>query len=461
MDTFILFIPALIVYCVILALFLMQSKPKMGIWFGLAWPAAAIKDERLTKLQAEYRKRYAIYAIAAFATMLPLLWLGSSFSLALIYFFLWIACVISTSTAPFKQIHHKATKLKRDNGWFVGGRKLVQIETEIERYARMRPLSPYWFVIPAMMCLPLIVLSIQNDSPLLRMTGVASLVMTGVTLLISLTFTHGKQRAYSRNAAPNLAIHHAARRYWSLFWLGLAVFEVINAYVAYQVLFQGTSVSPGLWMGGIVMVSLVPLLGIYFVNSRIKDLEYLYADTDGVSYYADQDIYWRHGLTYYNPQNKSVIVPKRVGIGTTVNLATTGGKLIQYGSVLLAAIILIPIMVMTIRADSTPPQLRIEDNGTVAIDDSSYPFSFQLADIEELTLEDFVPSGFRANGMATSSYARGNFKLAELGAAKLYVFKRKPPFIHIKLKDRYIVYNDEEAERTKELFRELRAKMGD
>lgn len=459
MDTLIMLIPAIIVCAAVLALYWSQSKPKKGLLFGVTLPEDALGDARLAELQKEYRKSYIRFAFAACIALVPLVALSDYFSLAFIYFFIWLGAVLASSTVPFKHIHHKATVLKRDNGWFTGETQQVSIEKEIEHMTRLKPWSPYWFIVPALMCVPLIIISLQNGDPLLRMTGAAALLMTGVTLLISTIFTHGKPRAYSRNPVPNTAIQHAARRYWSMFWLTFAIFEVMNATIAYNVLSEGTMIGLGLWLGGIAMVSLVPLFGIFYVHNLIKDLEYRYGSTDGKSFEADADLYWRHGLHYYNPNDSSVWVLKRIG-GMTFNLATRAGKMFHYAIFAVIAVIIIPLMVIIVRADSVPPKMLIDDAGGVKIESSEYPYQFELTDIQELALVDSLPTGFRTNGMATSTYARGNFTLADQGKAKLYVFKKAPPFIMIKLDELYIVYNVEDPAQTRELYEELVRRSG-
>jgi hypothetical protein len=44
-----------------------------------------------------------------------------------------------------------------------------------------------------------------------------------------------------------------------------------------------------------------------------------------------------------------------------------------------------------------------------------YSFDFDLADIEELTLVDNIPTGMKTKGEATDKYSRGHFRLKELG----------------------------------------------
>ncbi|WP_342439494.1 DUF5808 domain-containing protein [Paenibacillus sp. FSL L8-0436] len=38
-----------------------------------------------------------------------------------------------------------------------------------------------------------------------------------------------------------------------------------------------------------------------------------------------------NGTTYNNPNDRSIMVPKRIGIGTTINIGTKTGKYIYYG----------------------------------------------------------------------------------------------------------------------------------
>ncbi|MDQ6419998.1 DUF5808 domain-containing protein [Paenibacillus sp. LHD-117] len=457
MEKYILLAPVLIVLATVVAIYFGHARPKGGLLFGVTLPDEALKDDKVLSLQKEYRKSYTLFALFAAAAALPILWFGDTFSLGFIYVFLWLAGVMYTSTVPFKRIHYKAAKLKRDNDWFAAGaKKNVRIDVDIALMRGKQPLSPYWFIVPALMSAPLIVISLRDGVGVLRLSGFASLVMTAVMFLLYLAFSRGKMRAHSRNAVPNAALNQAANRLWSMLWLSLAVFEAANAFVAYNVLSKGNSGDPGLWFGGIFMVSLVPLIGIFVVHQHIKELEYRYGDTDGSSYPADADANWRHGLSYYNPKDPAVFVPKRVGIGSTLNMATRTGKAVYYGALAAVAAIVIPIAILIVRADTSPPQLVIGEGETIIIEDAMYPLEFALDEVLELTLEDEMPSGFRQNGIATSEYARGDFKLTELGEAKLYVFKKNAPYILIKLQDRYVVYNERDAAATEALYSELR-----
>lgn len=114
---------------------------------------------------------------------------------------------------------------------------------------------------------------------------------------------------------------------------------------------------------------------------------------------------------------------------------------------------------MLIRSELTAPSLTISSDAQVMIDYPMYSFSFAIEEIEEAELVDSVPSGVKTNGEAVSSYARGHFRLKDIGKARLYVFKNNPPYIRLKLADQVVYYNDADPEATKALFEQLQNAM--
>src|SRR5690606_22936453 len=104
---------------------------------------------------------------------------------------------------------------------------------------------------------------------------------------------------------------------------------------------------------------------------------------------------------------------------------------------LLVAVI-VGVSFLAIRSELNSPTLTINEQSEINIHYPMYSYSFSAQDIQELTLVDSIPSGMKSNGEATSKYARGHFKLKELGKSRLYVYKNNPPYISIKLEDQYI-----------------------
>ncbi|WP_138755682.1 DUF5808 domain-containing protein [Paenibacillus sinopodophylli] len=459
MSNLYLIITVFIVYITIIVMYVKQAVPSNQILFGVTFPKQGLKDPRIKQLQTDYKKNYTVYAVITLITLAPFFVLDRYFSLSLIYLFVWIAAFLYTSKLPFNRIHHKAARMKRENAWFVGETRTIRIDAKITQLKKSRLVSPYWFIIPALLSITPIFISLSNHDILLRMSGVASLAMSVILYVIFAAFGHMKTKIYSENHDINAAINRAARRYWSILWPAMAVFESINALVAYLILSNGSTLTFTQWMIGIIMVSLIPLGSIFFVHNKVRELEEHLADTNGEAILTDDDGYWINGSTYYNPEDPSVMVPKRIGMGSTVNMAARGGKWLQYGSIALALLIILPLAAFAVQSDQTVPTITISDSGVVAIDYPLYDYSFNLSDVQSITLEKELPSGFRTNGTATAEYARGNFSLEKVGTTKLYVFKNKPPYIVIQLDGLAVIFNDKEAAKTEALFNELKGKL--
>lgn len=174
---------------------------------------------------------------------------------------------------------------------------------------------------------------------------------------------------------------------------------------------------------------------------------------------ANDDEAWANGFTYHNPRNPKILIPKRIGAGLTVNTGTRAGKMIVGSTVATTAAILLGVCYLIIRAELTSPALTLTPEQRVEIDYPMYAYNFDIGDILEISLIDQVPSGSKTKGEATGKYARGHFRLKGLGKTRLYIFKHNPPYIRFKLENAYIIYNDEDPARTKQLFDSLQREV--
>lgn len=57
--------------------------------------------------------------------------------------------------------------------------------------------------------------------------------------------------------------------------------------------------------------------------------------------FRDDEQYWRGGTFYNNPDDPAVFVPRRFGLGWTVNFGNRRGRLFLFGMLLLPLVILI------------------------------------------------------------------------------------------------------------------------
>lgn len=182
-------------------------------------------------------------------------------------------------------------------------------------------------------------------------------------------------------------------------------------------------------------------------------IDRLLAETDE-PIYVDEDEHWINGY-YFHPGNRRTTVEKRMGAGTTANLATRSGLLSIYGAFVLMTIVFGWIIILFISMDFSNFKMKIGDR-KVEIDAPMYDYDFMLSDIMEIRLTDTLPEhGARTNGAATSTYYLGNFRFTSYGSSKMYVYKEYPPYIVIKLTDKTVFFNSKSAKETQEYYKKL------
>lgn len=180
---------------------------------------------------------------------------------------------------------------------------------------------------------------------------------------------------------------------------------------------------------------------------------------------ADDDDYWKEswfaGLAYCNPNDSSVLVEKRFGSGMTMNVATKKGKAFCYGGMAFAVVLIAVLSVFLLVSDFSATGLRVDPaSHTVSIDAAFYGTKFSAASIQSVAIVDSIPKTFRTNGSDDGYTATGHFTVDGYGPSLLYVHENRPPYLVIRLPDKYVFYNEATKERTEAVYRELKAASG-
>ena len=85
-----------------------------------------------------------------------------------------------------------------------------------------------------------------------------------------------------------------------------------------------------------------------------------------------------------------------------------------------------------------------------------YGSFYTWSSIEELTLmEDLPEITIRTNGSAIGSKLRGNFRMEELGAVKLFMDADVPPYIYFEHEGRIVIFNLGEEQKTEEFYEKM------
>lgn len=159
-------------------------------------------------------------------------------------------------------------------------------------------------------------------------------------LLLLFTFIDGIIRFAARSGswvAPGTSEAAAARLNRSAILMMMAISLPIVALIGYL---QATSLFGGS-LGAAKWVAF--LLPVIIIAGVIGLLVYL-ARGKGTAGAEGEDRYWRGDVFYYNRDNPALLVPKRIGIGMTFNMAR------PLSWVILGAIVLLPLALIAFAA---------------------------------------------------------------------------------------------------------------
>ncbi|WP_353049549.1 DUF5808 domain-containing protein [Paenibacillus sp. ISL-20] len=458
--TVILSITVIICYVALFATYKPQAKYKNGMLFAVTLPPHAMEHDGIRAIQARFNRRMNLTSVWMLAAYIPFVILRPWFAYQMIYFFVWLMVFMVFMVLPFRTAFRETLGLKREEEWFVGTKRLILGDLRVTQWKNQRSASPWLFLIPGAMSIGLMLWAVSKDPQLWGVT-VGGLVLTVILFLKSLLMRRTKAKVYSLNSEVNLVLNQARRRAVSYLWLLVAILENIFFLILFLLVMNENAAMNGVWVTMMLLFTAIPVGLAIYVYRRIHTQEQEILASDGKTIYTDDDEYWANGFTYHNPNDKSIFVTKRVGVGETVNTATPIGKMIVWGTGALLAAVIFGTSFMLIRSEMTSPELTVTSDQRIEISYPMYSYDFPISDIQQLTLVESVPSGSKTNGESTDKYARGHFRLKDIGKTRLYIYKNDPPYIQFKLDELYIFYNEEDPVKTRELFEELREMVGE
>lgn len=445
---------AILICIVLLATYKPQAKYNKGMLFAVTLPAHAVDHPDIGLIQRKFNERLLRVSLLMIVLFVPCVLLYKAAAYQTIYFLVWLAAFIYTTITPFRKAFRDTLALKRQQMWFVGEKRVVRTDLRVARLKNERAASPWLFLIPFAFGGGLLLWAAQEDAQLVY-TAAGAPVLTVLFWLISLFARKMKAKVYSGNSEVNVSLNQANRRIFSLLWLNVAIVENVHFLLVCLWLRNGNEQMNGIWLSLTLVFAIIPVCMVVYAYRKFAQLEQEVLALDDKIVYTDDDEYWANGFTYHNPNDASVFVTKRIGIGETINTATLAGKLIMWGGGVLMAGVILGVSFMLVRSELISPSLTLTSGQRVEIDYPMYSFDFSISDIEELALVNAIPSGTRVNGEATGQNMRGHFRLKELGKSRLYVVRNNPPYIRIKLPDVYVFYNDEDPELTRQIFDQI------
>ncbi len=327
--------------------------------FGISVSEEAFRSEPLRRM----RKTYALTSLGIY-TVLFILCIYSAFrsegdieqngALGI-----YVSMMVVVSIALNLIFYFRMKKMRPSLLSAPATKSVIAIDTGFRRNSLI--LSNYWFLLHAVVIVVSLILVLVNydkipDSIAMKFDfqgeivssadksyrtvlfpNVMQVIMTLLFLFINWSILRSKQQTYAGDPERSIRQNTLFRRRWSMFTMvsGLALVLMFS-------FIQLNMLNP-LDTDVILLVSLlipvfIVLLAVILSFNTGQGGSRIGRPTAGSKVQpVDDDRYWKLGSIYFNPQDPSIFVEKRFGIGWTMNFAHPVGWIVLGGIVIAVA----------------------------------------------------------------------------------------------------------------------------
>jgi len=332
--------------------------------FGVSVPEGVYDDPRVARIRKAYIMGVCIAGLL-FATGVVLLWYltGADAAAQGIWLSVLVFVNLFVNGAVYLRAYRGMKRLKAEEDWNKDAPQLVTIDTGFRKKKTM--ISPLYFIAYLVViaataavsflrydALPsMIPVTFDNAGNavgfmeksyrlLLNMPGV-QLIITMIMLFVYYSISKSRQQVDPANRDVSLTQNVIFRRRWSAFTvfcgLGMvSVFGIIQLSILGILSSSVTVILSLLLPAAIIIYVIVLAVSTGQSGSRVKVDKGDYPPAKAAAVRED-DSNWKFGAWYYNPDDPSLFVEKRVGIGWTVNWARPMAWVIILGILALVA----------------------------------------------------------------------------------------------------------------------------
>ena len=434
-----------------------DGRIKGNILFGVTLWQDALDLDEVKRLQKNYKRNLLLIFLGTwvlfFVCCIP-----SRESIVMSGFMLMILILIVIYFIPFAVANKKLMKLKYEKNPPVKDSVRRTITVDIKAASEKEPVvflkSALAGVIIGIIPFVLeIFIKRTDDMEMLNLFVIGSMGLAGTAFLAAIFyFNKMKTEVISAKSSVNIQLARVKHYQWSkaftvsiwantafTFWLWLRMgAEYISGMEIVIVAFA--------YAGIIIWVMFSAQLKIIKVQNKYAE-EFL--DT------GDEDKYWIFGMIYYNKNDKHFMVNKRVGMGTTVNMAKTSGKVFAWIISIITVVSIIGSCVWMLLIDFTPVKLEFKE-GKIISSQIREEYEIEAESVTKIELLDKLPELKKRVGTGMETIYKGSF--TEYRGAKCQVCVRRNGGCYIRLTTDDNVYylNDEKPEKTLEIYESLK-----
>lgn len=434
-----------------------QERKSVNLVMGSRIPKEYQEDEEWEKIRRKFKKQLIWITVC----LLPVPFLGFFIpydSIIITMDMIWLLFVFLLPFLAFYQGNKKVKERKVLKGYRTGQSRARLVDTKAASI--QRKVSHGSFLLACVVSfLPLIItgmLDLEAKCAVMLVTGALGSV-TVLFWIYGYFCVHEKGEVISENSTINENFLRAKCKLWdscmkhcawgnALFTLmiyGLMVFSVKGLFWSGQ----------GMAAVILCMLYCVVLVGILIRKSRkISRIRQKLMGEAGIA--VDDDDEWICGMFYYNPNDGHFMIEKRVGIGTTVNLATVGGKI--FSGITVASILLIPIVcIWMIFEEFTPVSVVVSQNDTVVVSHLKKEYEINISDINSVKLLDTLPEHEKIMGTDMQTLEKGIFSSKAYGKFYACLVPEKTPYLLLRTDKETYIFSASDEKVTKQIYETL------
>lgn len=372
-DVLISNVMSIFVFLLLYVSFLLTPKlTRKDLIFGVFIPLDRTKDEEIRKVTKTYYNQLTIFSIvfiASYIVALNTIFRNSILLLIAVLGELAICFII------FLSANKKIKEYKSKNNLLQDKKQILYVNTEMSQKLRNKAvLSSYWFAIPMVVAIINLVLPLMNYDKLPDKIGVhfnfygvadrfaeksiGTLVTNGameIILVFILAFANysiaiSKNKIDASKPSNSANQLYKFKKFNSIMIYTLAI--VITCFITFFNLSSLNIISVNMRSAAPIIITifliitiLPTVLSLMIGQGGSKLKETVKEESDNSVTNVDDDEYWKLGSIYYNPNDPSVFVEKRFGIGWTLNFGNKTALAITIGFVILMiALIVVPMI---------------------------------------------------------------------------------------------------------------------
>lgn len=439
-DEIMLFVVYLAILGILYGIARNSARRQKGLLFGVTVPETALELPEVQGLIRRFKRETDLLALAMVVVYIPLFFLRTMWLL----FSLWIVLFYAAITVPYLpylKAHRQMKQLKKEQGWAVTPPlRLRVVDTNTSETSLPEPIG-LWTLIPPL-AISLAPVFLPGQTAALRGVVLADALVIVVCWAAGRWTFRRKGEMVTADTALNQTLQRVRRAYWDRFWRfmlwGCAGLNFL----------MGTVRSAGIAVLGSLAFLLLLVGGTLWMELRLRRTQERLAK--GAAALADEDDVWLLGSLYYNPADTRVMVAKRLGLGTTVNLATPVGKwtMAVLVVIIVGSLFVGPAMGV---ADSIPTELELRGSAPavlVASHGKREKYTLSADRITDVQLRDSLPECSRTNATGLDHYLEGDFYVTGEGQAYFCLDPTAAVFLRVEANGIVYWFTGDSAEET-------------